>query len=184
MEKRGSIGRGIPGVELRVLDENGQPVPPGRQGEIYARGANISPGYFGDPEGTAERFTPHGLRTGDLAVVDEEGFVFVVDRREDFIKSWGHRVSGHQVEERALAMPELVAAAAVGVPDPEAGEAITLFVTPRAGSAVSPQQVAAFCARTLPRYLVPQRVLVVDALPLNANGKVVRSRLRQLALAT
>jgi acyl-CoA synthetase (AMP-forming)/AMP-acid ligase II len=88
------------------------------------------------------------------------------------------------VEEGALGMPELVAAAAVGVPDPEAGEAITLFVTPRADTAVSPQQVAAFCARSLPRYLVPQRVLVVDALPLNANGKVVKSRLRQIALAT
>lgn len=180
-ERRGSIGRGIPGVELSVLDGNGDPVPPGVRGEIYARGANISPGYYRDPQGTAAKFTPRGLRTGDLAVVDEEGFVYVVDRREDFIKSWGHRVSSHEIEECAAGMPELVSAAAVGTPDLEAGEAITLFVVPRPGHQVTGQQVTAFCARGLPRYMVPHRVLVVDSLPLNANGKVVKSRLREAA---
>jgi len=101
-DKPGSIGRGIPGVELRVLNESGEPVRPGERGEIYATGANISPGYFGDPEGSVTKFTPYGLRTGDLAVVDDDGDIFIVDRRDDFIKSWGHRVSSQEVEAAAL----------------------------------------------------------------------------------
>ena len=110
-DKPGSIGKGIPGVELRVLDENGEPVPPGERGEIYATGANISPGYYDDPEGSAAKFTPYGLRTGDLAVVDEDGYIFIVDRRDDFIKSWGHRISSQEVEAAALRMEQLVSAA-------------------------------------------------------------------------
>jgi acyl-CoA synthetase (AMP-forming)/AMP-acid ligase II len=183
-EKSGSIGRGIPGVELRVLNEAGHPVAPGEQGEIYARGENISPGYFGDPVGSASKFTTLGLRTGDLATVDEEGYIFVVDRRDDFIKSWGHRVSGQEVEAAALRLDRVVSAAAIGVPDLEAGEAITLFVLPGPGSAVTPEEVLAVCREHLAKHLVPHTVLVVDTMPLNGNGKVDKSRLRELAACT
>jgi long-chain acyl-CoA synthetase len=178
--KPGSIGHGIPGVELRVLGEDGQPVRPGEQGEIYAAGASISPGYYGDPEGSAAKFTPSGLRTGDLAVVDEDGDIFIVDRRDDFIKSWGHRVSSAEVEAAALRMEQLVSAAVIGVPDDEAGEAITLFVTVRPGVRVTPQEVLSVCHQHLPRHMVPRSVLVVDAFPLNANGKIAKRRLREM----
>jgi acyl-CoA synthetase (AMP-forming)/AMP-acid ligase II len=181
-EKSGSIGRGIPGVELQVLNEVGHRVAPGEQGEIYARGENISPGYFGDPVGSASKFTALGLRTGDLATVDEEGYIFVVDRRDDFIKSWGHRVSSQEVEAAALRLDRVVSAAAVGVPDLEAGEAITLFVHAGPGPAVTPEEVLAACRKHLAKHLVPQVVLVVDALPLNGNGKVDKSRLREQAV--
>ena len=179
--KSGSIGRGIPGVELRVLDESGRQVGPGEQGEIYARGDNISPGYLGDPDGTAAKFTPNGLRTGDLAWVDQDGDIFVVDRRDDFIKSWGHRVSSHEIEDCALRLDSLVAAAAIGVPDPAAGEAIALFVVPRPGAPATPDEVLAVCRVHLAKHMVPSSVLVLDALPINANGKVEKSRLRELA---
>ena len=86
-------------MELRVLGDGMEPVAVGQTGEIYATGANVSPGYYGDPEGSATKFTAHGLRTGDLAVVDDDGFIFIVDRRDDFIKSWGYRVSSQEVEE-------------------------------------------------------------------------------------
>lgn len=181
-DKPGSIGRGIPGVELRVLDEAGRPVGPGGHGEIYARGASISPGYFADPAESAAKFTPHGLRTGDLATVDEDGDIFIADRRDDFIKSWGHRVSSQEVEACALRIDRLVAAAAVGVPDLEAGEAITLSVVPGPGAVVTPEEVLAVCREHLAKHMVPSRVLVVDALPLNANGKVVKSSLRGAVL--
>jgi len=180
--KRGSIGKGIPGVELRVLGEDGKPVPPGVAGEIYARGPNISPGYLDDPQASAAKFTSEGLRTGDLAVLDEDGFIFIVGRREDFIKSWGHRVSAGQVEEAALAMDGLLGAAAVGVPDDRAGEAITLVVEKRTDARIAPVEVIAHCGRRLPAHMVPRSVRIVDALPLTANGKVDKAALLDLAL--
>jgi long-chain acyl-CoA synthetase len=182
-DKPGSIGNGIPGVKLRVLNENGEPVSPGERGEIYATGANISPGYHEDPEGSAAKFTPRGLRTGDLAVVDEDGDIFIVDRRDDFIKSWGHRVSSQEVEAAALRMEQLVSAAVIGVPDDEAGEAVMLFVTARPGAKVTQDEVLGVCSQHLPKYMVPHSVLVLDALPLNANGKIAKPRLREMAAA-
>ncbi|WP_222106034.1 class I adenylate-forming enzyme family protein [Catellatospora sichuanensis] len=175
--KPDSIGRGIPGVELRVLDEAGHPVRPGEQGEIYARGENISPGYLGAPEESAAKFTASGLRTGDLATVDEDGDVFILDRRDDFIKSWGYRISSQEVEDCALRIDRLTSAAAVGVPDLAAGEAVTLFVVARPGAEVTPEEVLAVCREHLAKHMVPASVLVVDALPLTASGKVAKARL-------
>lgn len=182
--KPGSIGNGIPGVQLRVLNNSGAPVAPGERGEIYATGANISPGYYDDPRGSAAKFTRHGLRTGDLATVDDDGDIFIVGRREDFIKSWGHRVCSQQVEAAALRMEQLVSAAVIGVPDDEAGEAVTLFATARPGAGVTPDDVLAVCRQHLPKYMVPASVLILDALPLNANGKIAKPRLREMALAS
>jgi long-chain acyl-CoA synthetase len=180
-EKLGSVGKGIPGVELRVLNKNGEPVAPGEQGEIYAAGANISPGYYQDPEGSAAKFTQHGLRTGDLATVDDDGYIFIVDRRDDFIKSWGHRFSSQEVEAAALRIEQLVSAAVIGVPDDEAGEAVTLFVSARPGSGITTDDVLAVCRQHLPRYMVPRSVLFLDALPLTATGKIAKPRLREMA---
>jgi long-chain acyl-CoA synthetase len=180
-DKVGSIGRGIPGVELRVLDEDGHPVEPGQRGEIYARGASISPGYYDDPEGSADKFTEHGLRTGDVAVVDDEGFIHIVDRTADFIKSWGFRVSSQEVEACALELEGLVSAAAVGIPDDEAGEAVTLFVTVAPDAQVSADDVAAFTRQRLPKFMVPRTVVVLDSLPLTVNGKVAKADLRTMA---
>ncbi len=179
-QKSESIGNGIPGVELRVLGEDMKPVAPGEKGEIYATGANISPGYYADPEGSAAKFTPYGLRTGDLAVVDSDGDIIIVDRRDDFIKSWGYRVSSQEVEAAALRMEHLVAAAAVGISDVEAGEAVALFVTARPGSEVSEEDVLAVCRKHLPKHMVPRRVTIIDEMPLNANGKIAKTALRKL----
>lgn len=182
-KKIGSIGLGIPGVELRVLGEDMEPIAPGEKGEIYATGANVSPGYFEDPQGSASKFTVHGLRTGDLATVDADGFIYVVDRRDDFIKSWGYRVSSQEVEACALGLADLVSAAAIGVPDDQAGEAVALYVTARPGSATTSEQVLAHCRAHLPKYMVPRSVHVLDALPLNANGKIAKPALRIMAMA-
>jgi acyl-CoA synthetase (AMP-forming)/AMP-acid ligase II len=180
-DKPGSIGKGMPGVTLRVLNADGEPVRPGETGEIYATGANISPGYYADPAGSAAKFTPHGLRTGDLAVVDDDGYIFIVDRSADFIKSWGHRISSQEVEAAALRLERVVSAAVIGVPDDDAGEAVMLFVTARPGAEVTPDEVLAVCRANLPKHMVPRSVRVLDALPLNANGKIAKPELRRLA---
>ena len=180
-EKLGSIGTGIPRVTLRVLDEAGQPVPPGQRGEIYAVGANISPGYYGDPAESTAKFTPHGLRTGDLAVVDDDGYIYIVDRRDDFIKSWGHRISSQEVEAAALRMPQLVSVAVVGVPDDAAGETLALFATARPGAEITPDDVLAVCRQHLPKHMVPHSVVILEAMPVTANGKIAKRELREMA---
>ena len=180
LAKSGSIGRGIPGVELRVVDDAGNAVEPGVTGEIVARGDNVSPGYFEDPEASAQKFGGGWLHTGDLAVVDSDGFVYIVDRKDDFIKSWGYRVSSQEIEACALQMEDLVSAAAFGVPDLKAGEAITLAVTVRAGAAVSAEDILGFTRSRLPKHMVPSAVHLIDAMPLTASGKTAKSRLREL----
>jgi acyl-CoA synthetase (AMP-forming)/AMP-acid ligase II len=177
--KLGSIGRGMPGVELRVVGEDGADVRPGEVGEIVARGDNVSPGYWQDPAASAETFTAGVLRTGDLATMDDDGFIYIVDRKGDFIKSFGHRVSSQQVEACLLELPQVVAAAVVGEPDATRGEAIRAYVTVRAGASVQPEALAAHCAMRLARHMVPASVTIVERLPMNAQGKVIKAALRQ-----
>jgi len=179
--KPGSIGKGIPGVTLSVVGEDGRPVLPGQVGEILASGENVSPGYLNDPAASAEKFADGTLRTGDLATVDEEGYIYVVDRKDDFIKSWGYRVSSQEIESCVLAIPDIVSAAAVGVPDMQAGEAIVAFIAVRPGSGVSEGSVLEHCRARLGKHMVPREVRIVGALPLNPNGKVLKSELRRMA---
>ncbi len=182
-DKLGSIGRGIPGVTLQVRGEDGSPVMPGDVGEVVARGANISPGYLNDPQATAERFVDGALHTGDLATVDDEGFIYVLDRKADFIKTWGYRVSSQEVEAAALTHPDVVGAAAVGVPDPKAGEAVALFVTVRDGAIVSETSLLEQLRSQLAKHMVPEQVHLIGHMPLNANGKVVKADLRSRLVA-
>ncbi|MFZ6028820.1 MAG: class I adenylate-forming enzyme family protein [Chloroflexota bacterium] len=178
----GSIGRGIPGVTLQVRGEGGGPVRPGEVGEIIARGDNISPGYLDDPEASAEKFVDGALLTGDLATVDEAGYIFVVDRKADFIKSWGYRVSSQEVEAAVLQHPDVVSAAVVGAPDLAAGEAIHAFVTLRGRSDTTPEQLLEHCRARLAKHMIPGYIHVIKSMPLNAHGKVVKSELRKLAV--
>jgi long-chain acyl-CoA synthetase len=178
--RRGSIGRGISGVSLRVVDANDVDVAPGQVGEIIASGPSITSGYWNDPRATAEKFRGEQLRTGDVATVDEDGYIYVVDRITDFIKSWGFRISSQQIEEAATGVPGIDSASAVGVPDENAGEAIVLFVVPQ-DEALSVDDILRALRRALPKHMVPHEVRFVHRLPLNANGKPIKSRLRELA---
>jgi acyl-CoA synthetase (AMP-forming)/AMP-acid ligase II len=179
---RGSIGRGVPGLRLRVVDEQDRDVAPGDVGEIVASGPSITKGYWNDPEATAMKFRGGLLRTGDLGTVDEDGYVYIVDRVADFIKSWGFRISSQEIEEVALGIPDVLAAAAVGIPDDVAGEVVALFIVPSNGDLVVDDVLAELRGR-LAKHMVPEQVTFVPELPLNANGKLVKSRLRELAAA-
>jgi acyl-CoA synthetase (AMP-forming)/AMP-acid ligase II len=179
--KLGSIGRGIPDVTLRVLNEAGQEVKPGETGEIYAWGDNICAGYLNEPEASAAKFVDGALRTGDLATVDEDGFIYIVDRAADFIKSYGYRVSSQQIEACVLELPEVIAAAAIGEPDAVRGEAIKVFVVLRPGTTLSATDIIGHCSQRLTTYMIPQTVIPIDQLPLNAHGKIVKTELRKLA---
>jgi len=179
-EKLGSIGRGIPGVSLRVVDDSGEPVGPGEQGEIWAGGANISPGYLNDPEATAKKFPGGELRTGDLATVDSDGFVYITGRRGEFIKSWGYRISPAQIEEVALQHSAVTDAAAVGLPDDDAGEVVALAVVAARDSSVDPADLLSFLRANLAKHLVPRTIHILDAMPLTGSGKPSKPELRRL----
>lgn len=177
--KLGSIGTGMPGVKLAVLNEAGEKVKPGEVGEIISWSDSVSPGYLDNPEATAQKFVDGALHSSDLATVDEDGFIYIVDRMGDFIKSYGHRVSSQDVESGVLKLPEIVSAAAIGVPDLTKGEAIHVFITLRSGSEVSPQDVITHCKQTMVHHMVPSQVTILKSLPMNSNGKIVKSVLRE-----
>jgi acyl-CoA synthetase (AMP-forming)/AMP-acid ligase II len=179
--KLGSIGNGIPGVTLKIIGDDGNPVKPAEVGEIIAWGDNISPGYWNDPEASASKFVDGALHTGDLATVDEDGLIYVVDRKADFIKSYGYRVSSQRVEECIVELPDVVGAAVIGEPDLVRGEAIWAFVVQRSGATLTGGDIISHCASRLANYMVPKEVVFLDHLPMNAHGKIVKNELRQLA---
>jgi acyl-CoA synthetase (AMP-forming)/AMP-acid ligase II len=177
--KMGSIGKGIPGVTLEVVNEAGAPVEPGQTGQITARGENITAGYWNAPADSAEFFRDGKLYTGDMATVDEEGYIFISGRQKDFVKSGGRRVSCRQIEEQLIGFPELLEAAVIGVPDVVLGEAVKAFVVPRVrGQAGLVDQLLEYCRVNMTPHLIPKEIVVLDALPKNSAGKVLKERLR------
>ena len=177
--KLNSIGRGIPNVTLKVVNKNGDEVKPEEIGEIIARGKNISPGYYNNPQANAEKFTDNTLKTGDMARVDNDGYIYIVDRKDDFIKSYGNRISSQKIEACILERDEVMAVAVIGVPDPLRGEAIRAFVVLRPNATITEQEIIAHCMKQLARYMVPKDVVFTPSLPTNQHGKVNKSALKK-----
>jgi acyl-CoA synthetase (AMP-forming)/AMP-acid ligase II len=170
--KAGSVGKAIPGVTLRVLDPEGRPVAVGETGEIVASGENVMAGYWGEPELTAAVLKQGSLWTGDLAKVDADGYLYIVGRKGDMIKSGAHRISPREIEEVLLEFPAIHEAAVVGVRDEVLGEAIKACVVVKDGVSCARQELLAYCHQHLPAYKVPQRVEFLIELPRTANGKI------------
>ncbi len=175
----GSIGLPLPGVQLRIVDADGDDVLVGDAGEIWVHGPNVFGGYLDDPEATANALTDDGwLRTGDLAVVDDNGFVFIVDRAKDLIIVSGFNVFPAEVEDVLIEHPSIDACAVVGVPHPHSGEAVKAYVVLAPGRAAEEDDIVAWCTERLARYKCPSKVMFVDELPRGLSGKVLRRALR------
>jgi len=173
--KPGSIGAPLPGVQVRLVDLDGEDVLVGDPGEIWVRGPNVFKGYWDDPEATAAALTEDGwLRTGDVAVVDDDGDLFLVDRIKDLIIVSGFNVFPAEVEKVLLEHPAVEQCAVVGVPHPYTGEAVKAYVVVRPGSSVEEDGLIAFAAEHLARYKCPEKVMFVDELPVGVSGKVLR----------
>jgi acyl-CoA synthetase (AMP-forming)/AMP-acid ligase II len=181
-ERIGSVGRGIPDVELQVVDDEGCPIAPGQVGHIRARGPNVMLGYWGDPEGTAQAIRGGWLDTGDLATIDEEGFIYPQGRGNALVKLSGFRVHPHEIEEFARNRLTLKRAVVIPIELPGSGTRLALFVQPDREARVSQQEVLRVCREGLPRHKVPVYVEVVDELPLNEALKLDQIGLRDRAL--
>ncbi len=174
----GSIGLGLTRVNLKVVDEFGQSVIPGVVGEIIADGPNITLGYWNNPEAT-ERIYSGGLHTGDLATVDEAGFINIVDRARDFIKCGGKRVSSRQIEETILGFAGLSEVAVVPIADDVLGEAVGLFAVHPDGESVE-GDLMKFCKTNLDHLLLPKKVIFLPELPRNNSGKPDKLALKKI----
>ncbi|MCH5374210.1 MAG: acyl--CoA ligase, partial [Planctomycetes bacterium] len=172
----GSIGRGIPGVELKVADEAGQSVPPRSLGRLFARGENIMLGYWRDPAATAAVLQNGWLDTGDLATRDQDGFIYLHGRSNLLIKIQGHRVHPREIED--VVADRFPGAQVVVLPYQPAGETrLALFLAPPSGSPIEAGEVRQFCLRNLPRHKIPTYIEVLERFPLNSATKVDRDAL-------
>ena len=176
--KVGSVGKVLAGMQVRLVDENGDDALEGDSGEIWVKGPNVFKGYLDEPEATARVLTADGwLRTGDIAVVDDDGYLYLVDRAKDLVIVSGFNVYPAEVEEVLMEHPDVLEVGVVGVPHPHTGEAVKAFVVLKPGATAHEDTLVSWCLDNLARYKCPAKILFVDQLPRNLSGKLLRRSL-------
>lgn len=183
-----ALGRPVPGVEIRIVDAALRDVPPGEPGEMLVRCGGpgevmLTKGYWRRPEATAELFVDGWLRTGDVARIDADGYVYFVDRAKDMIVSGGLNIYSKEVELALIDHPAVADAAVVGVPDPTFGESVCAYVELAPGAAVDAAALIEHCRARIASYKKPKYIRFVDRLPRTSSGKVVKKELRDAARA-
>ena len=177
--KTACVGPAVPFMEVRIVDSQDREVHRGKPGEIICRGPNVMKGYYKDPEGTAEALKGGWLHTGDIGRMDEEGFVYIVDRKKDMIISGGENIYPREIEELLYHHPKIREAAVVGIPDALWGESVKAFVVLKTGMSMSEEEVIEYCKAHLASYKKPKQVKFIDSLPRNPSGKVLKNLLRE-----
>jgi long-chain acyl-CoA synthetase len=175
--KPGSIGTPIRGVEIRVVDDTGADVPPGEVGEIAIRGHNVMKGYWRRPDATAEAIPDGWFRSGDLARMDDEGYLFIVDRKKELIIRGGHNVYPREIEEVLYEHPAVLEAAVVGIADPALGEEVGAAVVLRPGATDTVESLQAYVKGQVAAYKYPRRIWLLDALPKGPTGKILKRKI-------
>ena len=174
-----SCGRPVLGTAVRIVDENDVELPRGEVGEIIARGPQIMKGYWNLPDATEKALRGGWMHTGDAARMDEDGYVYIQDRIKDMIVTGGENVYPREVENALFAHPAVADVAVIGIPDPKFGEAILAFVVLREGQSVAADDLITFARERIAGFKVPRRIELIDALPRNASGKVLKKDLRE-----
>jgi fatty-acyl-CoA synthase len=178
LSRLGSAGRAVLNVETRVVDDAMRDVAPGEVGEIVHRSPQLLTGYFNDPERTAAAFEGGWFHSGDLAVIDADGYITVVDRKKDMIKTGGENVASREVEETIYRLEGVSEVAVVGLPHPYWIEAVTACIVAKPGAELTEAKVIAHCRAQMAHFKVPKKVVFVDALPKNPSGKLLKRELR------
>jgi len=179
-EMLASCGKAIVGVETKVVGPDDREVAPGELGELCARGENVMMGYWGKPEDTRIALRNGWLHTGDLVRMDEEGYIYIVDRLKDIIISGGENIASREVEEVLYSHSAIMEAAVIGVPDPKWGEAIKAVVVLKENTSITEKELIDFCKERLASFKKPKSVDFVKALPKNPQGKIQKNELRKL----
>jgi len=177
----GTVGIPVPGSWMKVIDDNGVELALGERGELCIKGPQVMKGYWNKPEATAEVLDAEGwFKTGDIAVIDADGFVHIVDRKKDMIIVSGFNVYPNEIEDVVMAHPKVANCAVIGVPDERSGEAVKLFVVARE-SGVSLEELKAYCKENFTAYKVPKHIVLRESLPMTPVGKILRRELRDIA---
>lgn len=179
-----TVGRTLPNVETKIVDPvTGEEVPPGVQGELCTRGYHVMKGYYNMPEATAEAIDEEGwLHTGDLAVMDENGYFRITGRLKDMIIRGGENIYPREIEELLYTHPKIQDVQITGVPDEKYGEQVAAFIRVQEGETLTPEEVRSFCEGKIARYKIPRYVFLVDEYPMTASGKIQKFRLREMAV--
>lgn len=178
VRKPGSIGVAIPGVEIKIVDENDGEMPRGKPGELIVKGPNVMKGYFNLPEATAETLRNGWCHTGDIAYMDDEGYIFIVDRKKDLILVGGLNVYPREVEEILYTNPKVAEAAVIGVPDELRGEAVKAVIALKSGESATEREIIRFLQEKLANFKLPKVVEFVEALPKTSTGKILKRALK------
>ena len=179
LARLGTVGIPVAETAYKVIDDEGNELPLGERGELCIKGPQVMKGYWQQPEATAQTLDAQGwLKTGDIAVIDEDGFTRIVDRKKDMIIVSGFNVYPNEIEDVVMSHPQVASCAAIGVPDERSGEVVKLFVVPREGG-ISVEELKAFCKANFTGYKVPRQIVLRDALPMTPVGKILRRELRE-----
>jgi long-chain acyl-CoA synthetase len=180
VDKPASCGPAMPTFEVKCVDDDGETVPQGEVGELWVRGASVIKGYLNRPEATAESITDGWLHTGDVARIDADGFIFIVDRKKDMVLRGGENVYCAEVEAAVHHHPAVAECCVFGVPDPRLGEDVAAAVVLRPGYHLTAEALRAHCADHLARHKIPRHIwFLTEPLPRNANGKFMKRELRE-----
>ena len=177
--KEACVGTPLIAIEMRVVDENDNDMAPGQVGEVVFRGNNLMKGYYKDPETTDEAMRNGWMHTGDLGRLDEEGFLYIVDRKKDMIITGAENVYPREVEEVLYTHPRIAEAAVIGVADPKWGEAIKAIVVLKSGEEASQEEIIDFCRGKIAGFKCPKSVEFLEELPKNPAGKILKRVLRE-----
>ncbi|OLS59470.1 long-chain-fatty-acid--CoA ligase FadD2 [Pseudomonas putida] len=181
LARLGTVGIPVPGTAFKVTDDDGNEMPLGERGELCIKGPQVMKGYWQRPDASAEALDAEGwFKTGDIAVIDPDGFTRIVDRKKDMIIVSGFNVYPNEIEDVVMAHPKVAACAAIGVPDERSGEAVKLFVVAREGG-VTLEVLKAYCKANFTGYKVPKHIVLRDSLPMTPVGKILRRELREPA---
>ncbi|WHL26336.1 long-chain-fatty-acid--CoA ligase FadD2 [Pseudomonas juntendi] len=181
LARLGTVGIPVAGTAFKVIDDDGNELPLGERGELCIKGPQVMKGYWQQPEATAQALDADGwFKTGDIAVIDPDGFTRIVDRKKDMIIVSGFNVYPNEIEDVVMGHPQVANCAAIGVPDERSGEAVKLFVVPREGG-LSVDELKAYCKANFTGYKVPKHIVLRESLPMTPVGKILRRELRDIA---
>ena len=180
IKKAGSIGKtGLPGCDIRIIKTDGKDASPGETGEIWLRADSMMKGYYKNQEATNEAFEDDWYKTGDVARIDEDGYLFIVDRIKDMIVTGGENVYSKEVEDVIITMPGITGVAVIGLPHPEWGETVAAFIMKAQDSSITKESIVEYLSDKLAKYKIPRHFYFVDNLPYTPSGKVMKYKLRE-----